>query len=192
MIKTIQETIYSFSELPENLQEKVIAEFNADFGLFDARNTIYDAGELATIIGINNFKVYYSGFYSQGDGACYTGVYSYNKGSLQNIKAYAPLDTELHTILQQLNRLQRKHGYKVEINIRHDCRYYHANSCNYLFNKDLSQAEERAFIAALKEFMHWIYSRLKSDYEFCTSDEYVKEYIESNDYMFRSNGQIYS
>ena len=53
-------------------------------------------------IEVDPERIHFSGFWSQGDGACFEGHYRHAKGAAPHIHAYAPQDTELHRIADSL------------------------------------------------------------------------------------------
>jgi hypothetical protein len=86
--------------------------------------------------------IYFSGFSSQGDGACFEGTYRYKKGSVKAIKAHAPQDKELHRIAKGLQEAQRPTRYSITANIKHRGRYYHPGCmeiCFVLGQQELAQ-----------------------------------------------------
>lgn len=88
---------YTFEELSEKAQEKARDWYRTamyEFGDYEdaAEAVIEDAKAIGEILGIQIDRVYYSVSYSQGDGACFEGTYQYQKGSVKEIKSYAPLD----------------------------------------------------------------------------------------------------
>ena len=58
--------------------------------------------------------IWFSGFASQGDGACFDGTYAYAKGAVKAIRAHAPEDKELHRIADELQAIQRRYFYRIE------------------------------------------------------------------------------
>jgi hypothetical protein len=136
-MKTIEKTIYTFDELSD------------------------DAKECAKIIGIDIDNVYYSGFWSQGDGACFEGSYSYKKGSVAAIKAYAPKCTELHNIAKQLQDLEKRLFYREICQIEHSGRYYDKYSMVvHCSDHDLGSE----FKSIFSDFANWIYKQLEREY----------------------------
>ena len=71
-----------FSKLPEDLQQKVIDKnrnINVDdYDWFDTTKSDFHT-DLETL-GFYNIDSQFSGFWSQGDGASFTGSYEYAKG----------------------------------------------------------------------------------------------------------------
>ena len=139
-------------------------------------------------------KIWYSGFSSQGDGACFEGTYSYAKGSAKKIREHAPLDIRLHSIADQLQTLQRKHFYKIGARCTHSGHYYHSGCMHvevWLNDQmDAPRDVEEETRDILRSFADWIYRQLESEYEYRMSNENVDESIRINEYEFDENGRI--
>ncbi len=194
-ITTVKEA-YQFNELSDEAKEKArdwYKEGALDYEWYDG---VYeDATTIGELMGITIDKIYFSGFYSQGDGAMFEGSYRYEKNGVQKVKDYAPKDKELHRIAQTLQDIQKKHFYKLSANVSHRGHYYHENCTefnvykdgNYLYSQSEQDAEEE-IIEALKDLMRWIYKTLESEYDYLLSDESVDETIMSNEYDFDIDG----
>jgi len=81
-MKTVTETynVYSFDELSDKAKNKAMEDYAANLGFsFYAECIIEDAKTIGELMGIDIDNVYYSGFYSQGDGAMFTGGYGYKR-----------------------------------------------------------------------------------------------------------------
>jgi hypothetical protein len=89
--------------------------------------------EALEFIGFNDVRVRFSGFWSQGDGAHFTGSYSYKKGALAAVKKEYPNYTALHNLAQELQSLQSRHFYSIEFTIKHKGRYSHELSTIFDF-----------------------------------------------------------
>jgi hypothetical protein len=192
-------TVYSYDELSEESQEKAVEELyqiNVDFDDW-SEYIIDDAKTIGALIGIDIDRVYFSGFYSQGDGACFEGSYAYKKGGLKALIEYAPQATELHRIARGLQAIQRPHFYKLTATIKHNGHYYH-EGCTLIdvydettedwWHTDYNTSDEISEL--LRDFMHWIYRTLEQDYEWATDREQVEETIRINDYQFKENGTL--
>ena len=57
--------------------------------------------------------IWFSGFWSQGDGACFEGYWSHAKGVNARIRDYAPTDATLHCIADRLQAIQRRNFYQL-------------------------------------------------------------------------------
>lgn len=157
-------------------------------------STYDDAKQAAKIIGLDIDKIYFSGFSSQGDGACFEGSYRYAPGAVKAIKAYAPQDVELHRIAKALQAEQRRNFYQLRASTKHRGHYYHAY-CMAVSVEDVrdnygncSDDAESEITELLRDFANWIYKQLEKEYEYQTSDENAEEMILANEYEFDENG----
>ena len=187
-------TVYKFDELPKETQEKAIEklqDINTDYDWWDF---VYeDAKECGKQFGVSIDKIYFSGFWSQGDGACFEGSYSFEKDGLEKIKSHAPKDEKLHRIAGELQKIQSANGNTVTATVKHSGHYYHSRCTDIdVFSNDEYATKEvqESVTELLRDLMNWIYSQLEKEYEYQTSDEAIKETIEANDYDFTDDGKI--
>ena len=211
-MRTIEKTVYKFNELSETAKEKAIENYrisNDDFE-FRSGDIIYDCADIAELFGLDirqtakvNGKrekiytptVYYSGFCSQGDGACFDGCYSYSKkGALKAVKAYAPNDTELHGIVKNLQDIQKRYFYGLRANTAHRGRYYHEHcmeiDVEHIDGIDIPESVQEDLAECLRDFARWIYKRLETEYEYINTDEYISEELEVMDCEFYDDGEM--
>ena len=211
-IETTQRTLYTFAELSDSAKETAREWWrrseNEDW--YGAESIIEDACRVADILGISfstktvklyggctrqDPVVYWSGFYSQGDGACFEGDYSYSKGAAKRIREYAPEDKRLHAIADALQEVQKRNFYRLAARMRHSGRYYHSGCMSVDVEhvddsyRDIGDAES-VVTDQMRAFADWIYRQLKSEYEYTMSDENVDESIETNGYEFDESGNI--
>jgi hypothetical protein len=203
MPHTLETTVFTFDELSPQAKEKArewYREGALDYEWYDA--TYDDAERVAKILGIEfDHKrggsapaIYFSGFSSQGDGACFEGSYSYRRGLKKAIRAYAPKDAELHRIADTLQELQRKHSYRLAARVEHRGRYYHSHCTEIMVEETkrystVDADTEDALSELLRDFMDWIYRQLESEAEYLLSDESVDETIRANEYTFTEDGR---
>lgn len=213
MPQIITTTVYQYDELDEAGQEKARAWYRE--GAFDDEwwdNVYDDVEQVAKILGIEidrrNQKcrmtdgsrewidrspaIYFSGFWNQGDGACFEGWYRYQPGSVAEIAKYAPQDICLHGIAENLQRLQRPYFYSLTASIKHTGHYYHEHSMTIDVESkqiEVSRQDEDELAANLRSFARWIYRQLEDEYEYENSDEVVAENIRINEYTFTANGK---
>ena len=201
--------LYTFKELSPEAQQKVIERQQQAAGeWFDGKDSVYeDAATIADLFGLDintrtgrNGKgettyspnIYYSGFWSQGDGACFEGQYSYKKGSVKAVKDYAPQDETLHQIALDLQHAQTANFYRVTATIKHSGHYYHSGCMSI----DLENSENRYqeikneddFIQAFRDFADWIYNQLEKAYDYETSEENARDYLENDDQEYTADG----
>lgn len=203
--------LYNFSELSESAKEEAKQWYRENCLDYNWWNYVYeDFIQVANILGIEiktrsyettnnktyqNPCIYFSGFWNQGDGACYEGYYKYNPGSVAAIKAYAPKDETLHKIAKNLYEFQKQHFYNIQANISHSGHYYNEycmditvepieEYCNFINEK-----AEKDIIDNFRQLAKWLYKQLKKEYDWLTSDEAVNNTLNSNDYSFYENGE---
>jgi hypothetical protein len=185
-MRIIETKVFTYDELSDAAKQKARDWYTNGFE-FIPDSVIEDAQEIADILGVSDCKVFYSGFGSQGDGACINGKYSYGKGALKRLKEYAPTDAVLHGIAKRLQDAQRKAFYKIECKIKHSGNYCHAYSMHFDFYDAYSNEE---VIECFRDFAKWLYKQLESEYEYQTLGGAVAEAIEANGYEFTENGKI--
>jgi hypothetical protein len=190
MSRIVTQTVYGFSELSDTAKEKAMDWFRNGMEFY-VDDVLDDAKEVAKILGIDIRHIYYSGFYSQGDGACFEGTYEYRKGSGREIREFAPHDTALHTIAEELQECQRQHFYRLAANVRQRGFYQHSGCTTiHVTDKNSGRDTENSGIEqTLREFMDWIYKSLETEWDYQNSEECVTENILANAYEFLENGE---
>jgi len=197
LMRTVETDVYEFDELSLVARGEVLQaarEINVDFdGWWD--DVFDDAKTIGGILGIEIRDIYFSGFASQGDGACFVGRYAYEAGSVKEILEYAPVDGKLHRIAKGLYEVQRRNFYRLSATVKHSGHYYHKFCTDISVygdgrnGKDLvTQTVEARVTELLRDFMQWIYDKLEEEYEYLTSDEAVIETLRANEYGFTVDG----
>jgi len=209
-MRTEKTTIYQFSELSDEAKEKA-REWWREGGMdYEWWDFIYDdAVQCAEALGISidhrpgrngrgeptkgQPTIYFSGFWSQGDGACFEGDYSYRKGWRKALNDYAPKDSDLFRIGKELQDAQRKLNWQGSATIKHVGHYYHQRSISVTVmdgeGSYVSREHEDAISECMSDFCSWIYKRLEEEYDYRMSDEAVDETIEANEYEFTVDGE---
>lgn len=168
---------------------------NVDYDWWDS---VYDMfREDMKAVGIGVQRMYFSGFYSQGDGACF-------EGSLGNALTY--LDHHHKDQFPMIRKLLEAGG-GLYVRCEHSGRYYHENCTSFWVDADtltgmidqptefheqvveqwqeLLEDElsdfEKAVIDQWREYMGQLYSNLEEEYDHLTSDEAVWDAIEANE-----------
>jgi hypothetical protein len=211
-MRTIEKTLYKYSELSESAQEKAREWYrSASAGdEFYAECVYDDAATMADILGIDLRQtrktkmegshsyeptIYYSGFWSQGDGACFKGDYRYKPGASAAIRQAAPTDTELHRIADALQAVQKRYFYALRASCTHPGHYMHSGCMRVEVEhsqdsyRDIGDAESD-ITQLMRDFADWIYAQLENAYEWDNSDNVVSENIIANEYEFDDAGNI--
>lgn len=206
MPETREYTVYKFEELSDAAKEKARDWYRK--GIFtesyDWEYVYDDAERIGALIGIeinasrNNGTgkaIYFSGFSSQGDGACFEGSYTYKKGALKALQAEigteSDEDKELIRIATKLQELQRRNFYRIECRMKQSGHYYHSGcmSVEHVGDNFSSDTDaEQEVTQLMRDFADWIYTCLEKEYEYKMSDEAVDESILANEYTFDEAG----
>jgi hypothetical protein len=196
-MRLIQQEIFTIDELDTKAKNKAIEYARESLELSDPDWIIEEFTSLLEKLGFSDVKIYYSGFYSQGDGACLTGRYSYDSIGLDWIKENWPEIPCYDTIqaLQELGKVLYI-DYDTTPKIYHSGRYYHSNTMyteydssyqpDNLLPKIDSLLDE--FLGYAKELAGYLYEMLEDDYNDCSSEESIIEFYNANDYEFYADG----
>lgn len=186
-MRTKRINLYKFSELSEAAKAKAIEklhDINVDYDWSEF--TLDEMSERLAELGFNDAKVMYSGFWSQGDGACFTcSSIDFNKFLDGKYKEYAE---------------------DLTCSITHSWRYYFATSTTvnleknyYPSREDQKEIPEDIFLAIEKDIENErerlgneFYRELEEEYEYQTSKEAITETIEANEYEFLESGEMSS
>jgi hypothetical protein len=166
-----------------------------------------DFENICKIIGVyvENDEPNFTGFWSQGDGASFTGKYRacafdlkaradhrYYELAPSEIRGHAPNDEELHRIADELCMLSRVY-FPIHINISRfgSSSYVHEQTMDcYVEPMDgdpddwaeevHAHVQEQATLL-MRDLARWLYRTLEKEYEYLTSDEAVWEAIQANE-----------
>jgi len=207
----IETTVYRFDELSDAAREKARAWYREGGLDYDWYDTVYeDFQRIAEILGLNlktrtvrlmgggtrqDPCIWFRGFSSQGDGACFESWYSYRKHAPRRIREYAPQDTELHRIADALQAIQCRNFYQLRADASHRGHYYHEYCMAISVERDSPTAQdmtvdaEETIIEALRDLARWLYRQLEREYDYLSSDEVVDEAIIANGYTFTEAGR---
>jgi hypothetical protein len=211
MPEKIETVVYRLDELEESARETARDWFRSGAFDHDWYEFVYDDFEtICGILGVrlatrpvklycggtrNTPRIYFSGFASQGDGACFEGSYAYVKAAPAAMRAHAPQDAELSRIAQQLQSLQRRNFYQLTVIISHRGRYYHEYSMEIAAERDntagqsMSPEAEQMLAELLRDLARWLYRQLESEHDHLISAEVVDEAIRANDFTFTECGE---
>lgn len=192
---TTQTKVFTFEELSNKAKERVRQWWSDGLDTESwSEPVIEDAKQIAALMGWEAANVNFSGFWSQGDGACFVGHMRYAKGCAKAVKDHAALDEELHRIAKAWQDLQAKYFYSLEAQVYKTCnRYSHENTVSF----DVEDQRDRGSschpvegdVAEIgRDFMRWIYKALESAHDYEVSLENVAEICKTNEYLFREDG----
>jgi len=210
MPRIIETTVYTIDELSGAAKESARIWYR-DQGLHDEwYDFVYEDFEtICKILGVtlattpvrlygggtrDKPQIWWTGFWNQGDGASFSGRYSYARGSARAIRAHAPKDAELHRIADELQAVQRRNFHQLHASIRQSGRYCHEYTMAIEVERDsptwqpMTDGAEDAVIEALRDLARWLYRQLRSQYEHQTSDDAVDENLAINELTFTVDG----
>jgi hypothetical protein len=211
MPEIITTTVYRLDELSDAVKENARAWYRDGGVDHDWFEFVYDDFErICDILGVRLKTIpvrlygggtrqkpciWFSGFCSQGDGACFEGRYGYAPAASRKIRDHAPKDAELHRIADALQAIQRRNFFQLHAAVAHRDRYYHEYCMAISVERDsptcqdITADAEEAVIEALRDLARWLYRQLEREYDYLTSDEQVDEAIRANEYTFTAAGR---
>jgi hypothetical protein len=164
---------------------------------WNSEDVIEDAKEQGKSLGFDIEHIYYSGFSSQGDGACFEGTWRADSLNVPEIVENTPEETTLHVIAYQMWAIRRLFP-NASVTVKHNGRYSHEYSVDYTVSianddgdeYDTPEAERtnETLMELCRDFMRWIYKTLEKSYEYEYSDENIAEVLTSNEYEFTHSG----
>ena len=190
----IHETIlYSFDELSTEAKKRAITSFQEDDSYLYYnwyQDTINDFKTILELIGYYNIEFYFSGFWSQGDGACFSARFSREKRCLQKVKSYCPKEEKILNIIE---KIQSEIPLHEEYEIKHSGHYYHEYCTNVYYLGDNEKAEQldERFLELSRQLMRILYKKLNDEYDYLNSSEAIIEHIKANNYEFTEDGKLY-
>lgn len=208
-MRTKEVKLFQFDELSDEAKEKA-REWYREASIGDDfwhENVIDDAKHVLTFAGFEIDKIYFSGFWSQGDGAQFEGSFDASKVNAAKMREECPVDTDLHAIADESARLITECP-RIGWHVKSSGHYSHEMATEFSFNYqeeecdphgdechvDHTPANLDAFEEAHKEnardAMRWIYKQLEREYEWQNADEQVDDTIRANEYEFTEEGRI--
>jgi hypothetical protein len=211
MPRIVETAVYEFHELSEKARENARAWFRERLGDDDWYEFILeDFAQIAPVLGVTLTTrpvrllgggtrhepcIYFSGFSSQGDGACFEGTYAYDEHAARRVREHAPRDAELHRIADRLDQVQRANTFGLRAVVRHQGRYYHEYSMDISVERDSANGEDIAGVGedavseCLRDLAHRLYRQLEREWEYMMGDAYADERIRTNGYTFTADGR---
>lgn len=198
-MKTQQITTYTFDELSEPAKQRARDWFRESScgDNFWSECTLEEAEREGQLLGIdfartdrNEARIYWSGFWSQGDGACFEGTWS-----ASNVKAEKvaegwgddPATKEIKRIAGVFAEIAREYP-QAYFRVTHRGHYQHENCTVFDVCMVKERAAEDALIENARDFMRWIYRQLEKEWEYQNADAQVDENIRANEYEFTAEG----
>jgi hypothetical protein len=184
--ETIVKTYLSYDELTEEQKLKVLeklSDINVDWEYWHEGVTD-DFKHVLELLGYSDIETFFTGFWSQGDGASFSATFSIpqNAEELQQridaLKEHVPTffeNTSLDEDFLALDFKEELQDGETNIKVARIGHYYH--ECSMYCDND-----------GLQEFSRYLAARyyrdLEKTHDYLTSREAIEESIESNGYEF--------
>lgn len=193
-------SVYKFEELSEEAKETARAWWREGAFDYDWYQFTYE-GFIETTKDFDVTKIYFSGFWSQGDGA----MFEYEGISEELV------DRAIEHVMT-INKQPRwkidavKAGKYVNASGIHSGHYYHEKCCSHNINIEVNNTDhtnledlidlyyedfEDFIIEEYENLASDLYRRLEEEYSYLNSDEVVDETIMANEYEFTEDGKVY-
>lgn len=206
----IEITVYEYDDLFSVSNRDIldnVLEKNRDINIdYDGwYESIYeDFKEDMSLKGIEVSKIYFSGFYSQGDGA----IFEVDRLDIIDFLKANKLLTKFKKLVNEIKK-DISHDYGVPISkitpqqltdwsyghsvqIKQRGHYYHENSYLISFNMNYDHTDD--FENYLEDFIETnakqLYKNLRNYYEELQKDIMVLKTLQCNEYEFNANGTI--
>lgn len=188
MPREIVKTLYKFDELNDEQKEKAREKWRVEGLEYDWWECVYElAVEVGAALGIeidstkSRHNIFFSGFYSQGDGASFTGTYRYQPGWRKKLLKICPKEEDVFNIGDALQEVQRRHQYGLAATIKIGRGMYSHSGVMDVTVDGPDRGEDQTVIQNIRWFADWIYSELEQEHNFRMSDEATDENIRCNE-----------
>jgi hypothetical protein len=177
--ETITRTIAKFNELTNEQKAKALEalDLSDDFE-FQAESTLEYYKTALELLGFSGVEFSYSGFWSQGDGASFTGSFSVPKtvkelkARIKAVKAEMPNFNLQGFSALRFSKEDKAEGLSV-YRIGHHYEHSNTVTCHHEGLKDCARS-----------IMNDLYKALERDHDYVSSKEYKAETIEANEWEF--------
>lgn len=187
-MKTKTINLYQFHELSDKAKERARNWYRE--GLSDSEWYGYELefwGDVCEAFGIYDPKIAFRGFWSQGDGASFTGTF--RPENIAQSLADVCRDDAVIALHARLRALQHPEDYSAKV---------YLSSGMYVFS-GMMECEDREtggngqheheLCGILRALADRIYRSLEAEWKYLNSDESVDEVIAENDYYFHESGE---
>ena len=201
-MKIVELKLYKFDELSKEVQEKVI-EKNRHINVHDDWHEFVIEDWINEVIpsrGFDATRIYYSGFWSQGDGAMFE---------------YGGITDELRNEFIDTLNLSPMRKQWVLNNIytsasgRHSGHYSHDGCCSHSIYWEIDNGDlhwttnfyqwlesfgddfEAFIVDRYKDICQDLYRTLEKEYDYLLEDEQILETLLCNDYDYTEDGDFY-
>lgn len=206
-MRTEQINIFKYDELSDAAKAKA-REWWRESSRHDdfwSECEIDEAKKQGAFMGLEIEKVYFSGFWSQGDGACLEGRWNATSVKAELVAdgwGESPATAQIKRIAAEFAEFA-KVWPESSFSVKHRGHYSHENCTDFIVslgddadnNETLTpeawSAAKCEIVTTAKGFMRWIYRQLEDAYSDYNADEQIEAVIIANDYEFTADGKIH-
>lgn len=180
---------YEFNELSPKAQNKILNDFSH---ILVENNDWHDpiieefCEDMMANCGIENAQVQYTGFWSQGDGACFTAKNIDLLKLFNHMKETKYFDIPKAWLKAAKNKLITASIVKI------DSHYHHSNTvrADVEYNDLDANAIYVVITAWVRDEADKLYQVLQNQYEIETSNATIIQEIEEREYLFTKAGEL--
>lgn len=209
------EVALEFSALSKKAKERAREKWRNDYSFdeWEYEFVLEECDNIAALIGIDIDRcerrskktripdISFSGFWSQGDGACFAGRYTFKPDAAQAVTNYFGSADSGRAPLRIANELATLHITRMLLGIEPlrgvittAGRYSNPGAMGYepisyeLEDHEIDEDHYSKVLALMRDFADWIYGQLEDQYDHATSDEVVDERLQEG--TFDEDGNI--
>ena len=195
-------TVYTVDELTGRARERALAKLAKWATGEDWWEDVYaQATEALAWLGFDTSPklMQFSGFWSQGDGASFTGTWRADRLDLARLYAERPMDKALHALAIQLQAFALEFPLAEATITRGGSRYSHAYTMTVdsYPQGDRDEADvdglgdsDPPIQPLIRGCADWLYAQLEAEYECLTDEAQLIENTQANEYEFEEDGSI--
>lgn len=192
-MKTVQPApynVYNLEELSDKAKEKARDWYRGgmDQDIYWSESVTDDVKTILGYLGFEIKYIHWSGFWSQGDGACFAGKWRAADVNLKGLLEYAPGYEDVDRVVARLSEIAIN-APSISFSVEQSGYYQHENCTAFDFDEEVSEEYCEELAELSKDLMRWIYSRLEQAWDFENSNETVDENIINNEYEFLESGE---
>jgi hypothetical protein len=185
--------LYQFAELSDEAKEKAREWFRRSNDDDDDWEYMKDDfTEMMAVFGFDVHDTYYSGFWSQGDGASFTGSWYYKAGWRKAFLSAYPTESKYLGYMDAIAQAAKDNFYQVSASISHRGHYQHSGCMSIDVRTDKEKFAgdtEDTIMDNFRYIADTFYNALESAYDWRNADEQVDESIIMNAYTFTIEGK---
>lgn len=199
-MKRVSICYYTIQELKDNFPEAYHQAMckHFDINTYDTWHdySFYDFGRMLEKLGFKNAEIFYSGFYSQGDGLSFIGDF-HAVDMQKDITEEFPDEEKLNIFYKEIKAVSDRYE-ELSFSIRRNSRRYchektvFINGFEYendeVLDEEMVTEDQYTMQGICRSLMRYFYRKLKKEYEYLTSDEAVFEALKANDMYFTDKG----